>query len=83
MPLEDLKIATEADSETLLLTEEALHRLTAIDEFMAEIVKLRFFVGLDNAELARVLEVSEVTVIRHWAYARTWLFNEIERLRNE
>ena len=83
MPLEELELATEADSETLLLVEEALNRLASTNELQAQIVKLRFFVGLDNAELARVLEVSEPTVKRHWAYARLWLFQEIERLRNE
>jgi RNA polymerase sigma factor (TIGR02999 family) len=81
--LEGLEVATEADSETLLLVETALDRLMATDKFKGDIVKLRFFVGLNNAELAQVLEVSEPTVVRHWAYARAWLFQEIERLRNE
>ena len=83
VPLEELEVATEADSETLLLVEEAVERLAAIDPVKADVVKLRFFVGLDNAELSRVLGVSEPTVKRRWTYARAWLYQEIERMRNE
>jgi RNA polymerase sigma factor (TIGR02999 family) len=81
IPLEKLEVATEADSQTLLLVEEALASLAAVDPFKAELVRLRFFAGLGNAELARVMGISEPTVKRHWAYARAWLYQEILELQ--
>jgi RNA polymerase sigma factor (TIGR02999 family) len=81
VPLDDLDLAIHADFETLLLVEEALERLAAHDPVKAELVKLRFFVGLSLEEAAPVLGVSEPTAKRYWAYARAWLYREIERLR--
>ena len=81
VPLDKLDLAVNSDSETLLLVEEALERLAAHDPLKAKLVALRFFVGLSLAEAAPVLGVSEPTAKRHWAYARAWLFQEIERLR--
>ena len=40
-------------------------------------MKLRFFVGLNDREVAEVLGISERTVERHWAYAKPWLFRQI------
>src|SRR6266568_456193 len=81
VPLEELDLATNADSETLLLVEEAMERLANADPVKARLVELRFFTGLSLAEAAQVLGVSEPTAKRYWAYARAWLFKEIERLR--
>ena len=81
VPLEELEQAIDADADTLLLVEEALERLAATDRPKAELVKLRFFAGLNLEEAANVLGVSHPTAKRHWAYARAWLFQEIERLR--
>jgi RNA polymerase sigma factor (TIGR02999 family) len=81
VPLEELDLATNADADNLLLVEEALERLAAHDSRKAELVKLHFFVGLSLEEAAPVLGVSEPTAKRDWAYARAWLFQEIERLR--
>jgi RNA polymerase sigma factor (TIGR02999 family) len=81
VPLEELDLATNADSQDLLLVEEALERLAAHDSRKAELVKLRFFIGLSLEEAAPILGVSAPTAIRDWAYARARLFQEIERLR--
>jgi RNA polymerase sigma factor (TIGR02999 family) len=81
VPLEELELAEHADSETLLLVEEALQRLAKEDPVKARLVELRFFTGLSNEEAAQVLGVSAPTAKRYWAYARAWLFQEIERLR--
>lgn len=45
---------------------------------MAELVELRFFIGLRKKEEAEILGVSEPTVERWWAFARAWLFREIQ-----
>ena len=81
VPLEELELAGNADSETLLLVEEALQRLAKADPVKARLVELRFFTGLSIEEAARVLDISAPTAKRYWAYARAWLFQEIERLR--
>jgi RNA polymerase sigma factor (TIGR02999 family) len=81
--LEGLQIAEESSPDTLLVVHEALEKLAAEDKRKAELVKLRFFVGLSNAEAADVLGVSEPTVKRDWDFARAWLLREIGDLMNE
>jgi DNA-directed RNA polymerase specialized sigma24 family protein len=44
----------------------------------AQIVKLRFFSGLGNEDIATLLEVSERTVERHWKLAKLWLYRELK-----
>jgi len=75
--LDGLDLAARVDDEQLLALNEALDHLAAHDATKAEVVKLRFFAGLTNEQAARVLGVSEPTVKRHWAYARAWLFREM------
>ncbi len=81
LPLEELDLAVNADSETLLLVEDALARLAADDPVKARLVELRFFTGLTLEESAQVLGVSVPTAKHYWAYARPRLLQEIERLR--
>ncbi len=81
VPLENLDLAIHADSETLLLVQEALERLKTVDLMKARLVEPCFFAGLGLVEAAQVLGVSHPTAKRHWAYAKAWLFDEIERLR--
>lgn len=78
--LQGLELAAETPPDSLLVVQEALDRLAAEDESKAELVKLRFFIGLTNAEAARVLGHSEPTVKRHWDYARAWLLREIRAI---
>jgi RNA polymerase sigma factor (TIGR02999 family) len=73
--------AATVDEEELLAVHEALDQLAAHDARKAEVVKLHFFVGLTLGETADALGISEPTAKRDWAYARTWLFREIERRR--
>ena len=61
------------NDDLVLQVHEALERLAAEDPEKAQVVKLRFFVGLENAEVATLLGVSEKTVQRHWAFAKAWL----------
>ena len=57
----------------LLALDQALDRLGQEDPEERSVVELRFFGGLDAAETARLLEVSESTVLREWRAARAWL----------
>jgi RNA polymerase sigma factor (TIGR02999 family) len=75
--LEGLELAAETEPDTLLVIQEALDRLGKEDAAKAELVKLRFFIGLSNAEAASALGVSEATVKRWWDFARAWLLREI------
>lgn len=81
--LHQLNLATEANDDTLLIVHEALDRLSHISPPKAELVKLRFFVGLSNDECAQILQISLATVKRYWEFSRAWLLNEIEEMQNE
>jgi RNA polymerase sigma factor (TIGR02999 family) len=78
VPLDGLELAAGVDDEQLLAVHEALDRLAAHDAVKAELVKLRFFIGLTIEEAAKVLGLSEPTAKRYWAYARAWLYREIK-----
>jgi RNA polymerase sigma-70 factor, ECF subfamily len=67
--------------EDLLTIESALTRLEAIDPRAAEIVFLRFFAGMSNAEVAEHLELSLRTIEGDWAHARAWLKRELSSLQ--
>ena len=78
--LEDVDLAADAAPESLLLVDEALEALAREHPENAELVKLRFYVGLGIEETAQALGVSEKTIKRRWIHARAWLFQEIQRL---
>ena len=71
-------IAAPAEDEKVLHVHEALESLEAEDPERAQIVKLRFFVGLKNEEVASLLGVNEKTVRRHWEIAKVKLFEKIK-----
>lgn len=62
----------------LLVLDEALTRLAAMDSEQARIVEMRFFAGLSIEECAQAMEVSPATVKRGWSMARAWLKREME-----
>jgi RNA polymerase sigma factor (sigma-70 family) len=68
-----------ARSDDLVGVDDALTSLAAIDERKSRIVELRFFGGLSNEEIAEVLQISTITVIREWNKARAWLYRELSR----
>ena len=63
--------------EELLALDAALTKLAAIDARQAQVVELRFFVGLSSEEIAEVLSVSIRSVTRDWLHARSWLRREL------
>jgi RNA polymerase sigma factor (TIGR02999 family) len=76
--LDGLEIASPAPDDQLLALNEALDRFALLEPQQAELVKLRYFVGLKIEEAAEILGISKATATRWWAYARAWLFNEIQ-----
>ena len=81
LDLEHANIAMETDDETLLLLDEALQKLGQEQAAAAELVKLRFFAGMTNAEACLVLKISERTAKRYWTFARAWLYDTIRNLQ--
>ena len=63
--------------ELFLRLNELIEELAVADPVKAQVVKLRYFVGLDNGEVARMLGVSEKTVQRAWTFARAWLYSAL------
>jgi RNA polymerase sigma factor (TIGR02999 family) len=78
LDLQALEIAAPASDDQMLAIDEALKKLTALDKEKAELVKLRFFVGMTIEEAAAVLGISEATAKRWWIYARAWLYTEVQ-----
>lgn len=78
VPLSDVEVAAEAPADELLALDEALDRFAAGDPVKAELVKLRYFVGLSEEEAAAALGISRATASRYWTYARAWLINALE-----
>jgi len=70
-------IAREPDTAEVLAVDDALEELERVDARSAQVVVLRYFGGLTEAETAAVLGVSESTVVRDWRYARTWLYRRL------
>jgi len=75
--LNEMELAEEKADERLLAVDEALVKLAQKEPEVAEVVKLRFFVGLTIEKTAEALDLSKRTVNRHWAYARAWLHQHL------
>ena len=78
LPLDEALVFAEERSSDLLLLDTALTRFTAIDPRKARVVELRFFGGLNNEEIAQLLQISANTVMRDWNMAKAWLRREME-----
>lgn len=62
----------------LLAVDEALEKLAREYPVQAELVKLRYFAGMTNEEVAQVLDISVSTAKNYWNFSRAWLLDEIE-----
>ncbi len=77
LPLDEgLVFAPERFAELLAL-DHSLERLAAIEPRKARVVELRSFGGLDNQQIAEILNISANTVMRDWNFAKAWLRREI------
>ncbi len=79
--IEKVDLPAPMRDDELLAVDEALTRLAEDEPRAAELVKLCFFVGLTHEEAAQELGISLSTVERTWAYARAWLYREIQKSR--
>jgi RNA polymerase sigma factor (TIGR02999 family) len=79
LELPDFPDDTSEDQLDLLALDEALQKLEEQHPAKAQVVKLRFFAGCTLVQTAELLGISRATAQRHWAYARAWLFGQMNR----
>ena len=75
--VEDIPIYADNIREDLISLDDALKKLVVEEPKAAQLIQLRYFVGLTSAEAAEALEISPRTADRLWHYARAWLHREI------
>ena len=76
--VEEIQLATDMPSDQLLVVDETLERFAQTDPQAAELVRLRFYAGVSQQQAAELLGVSCRTADRLWAFARAWLFAELQ-----
>lgn len=76
--IEGVDLATATTDDRVLLVDQSLERLEKEDPESARVITLKFFGGLTNKEVAGIMGMSERSVERQWAYARTCLFELIQ-----
>jgi RNA polymerase sigma factor (TIGR02999 family) len=79
LDVDELELAYPGSDDQVLAINDALEKFAALDQPKAELVKLRYFAGLTIEQAARVLGVSDATAKRWWAYARAWLYAEVNQ----
>jgi RNA polymerase sigma factor (sigma-70 family) len=72
-------LASPEDDEQLLVLNDALEKLERKHPPQAQVVKLRYFAGRSNDDIAELLGVSLSTVKNYWVFSKAWLFREIKR----
>jgi DNA-directed RNA polymerase specialized sigma24 family protein len=76
--LESVEVAAPGKEDELLAVDEALDKFAAQHKEEADLVKLRYFVGMTLDEAAQALGISARTADNYWAHARAWLYREIK-----
>lgn len=78
LSLDVVEVARTHNVDQVLAIDEAIEALAKINKRAADVVRLRFFAGLDEIEAGRALDISERTVRREWTFARAWLFQKLQ-----
>jgi len=78
--IDNVEVEAPAPDDQLLAVNEALEKLALEYPVRAELVKLRYFVGMTNEEAAQVLGISLSTAKNYWTFSRAWLFQQIAGL---
>ncbi len=77
--LHESRLEIQAPTDELLAVHEALDGLAAVDATAAELVKLRYFVGMTLPEAAEALGLSLRSAERLWTFSRAWLRDALRR----
>lgn len=72
-----LVVGDKVPPETMIALDDALEKLSQIDQTKADVVRLRYFAGLTSEQVAAILKISPTTAKRYWIYSRAWLLREI------
>jgi len=75
--LEEVAVVAREQGAEIVRLDDALNALAKMDPRRSQVVELRYFGGLSNEEIARVLKISENTVTRDWNLARAWLYQQL------
>ena len=78
LPLDEELVYSTRRAAQLVALDDVLDALEEQDEELAQLVHLKFFVGLTNDEIAEVTDVSERTVKRRWTFGKAWLQNQLD-----
>lgn len=81
--LDEALTVSEERATELVALDDALKELAKFDARKAQVVELRFFGGLSVEETAKVLGVSEITIMRDWSMAKSWLHRELSQTSPE
>ncbi|MEM7000312.1 MAG: ECF-type sigma factor [Pseudomonadota bacterium] len=81
VPLDDFNSAVDAQADQLLIIDEALNQLARNNERLATVFAYKFFVGLEDDELAEATGLSKRTAQREWKKARAFLAELVEEQR--
>ena len=77
LSLDDVALFSKEKAAELVALDEALEKFAEIDPRRSRVVELRFFGGLNNEEIASVLDISANTVMRDWNLAKAWLYETV------
>ncbi len=77
LPLDNAEPGAANPVLDILVLEEALKKLAAMDKRKSKVFELRFFGGLEVEEAAEVLQVSSASVVRDWKFVKAWLRKEL------
>jgi RNA polymerase sigma factor (TIGR02999 family) len=78
LDVDGLELAAPGGDQQLLAVHDALDKFAIDHPVQAELVKLRYFVGMTNEEVAQVLDISVSTAKNYWNFSRAWLMHEME-----
>lgn len=79
LDIAEVAVVSPKLNEDIIALDFALKKLEEFDSMKAKIVELRHFGGLEVKEVAEILQVAEITVMRHWRMAKAWLRKELEK----
>ena len=79
LSIDDVQLPVEQRAANLVALDEALEKLAEFDERKCRVVEMRFFGGMEDEEIAKVLGVTTRTVLRDWKTARLLLYRELSQ----
>ena len=83
LDISEVAVLIPAINEDLIALDAALEKLAAFDSTKSRVVEMRHFGGLSVEEVAEVLQIAPITVMRHWSLAKAWLRRELRGIEED